>query len=86
MYKSFSIDNSLRRDTLEIKFILMVSNNFTVSSNESDGDYVCTLPPKFAKLAETELQETESKRSQSLEQLRDWISKHPEIQSCRTGI
>lgn len=55
---------------------------FAVTENE---EYVCTLPEQVQKLAETELREDDNIRSQSLEQMREWIVKHPNIKKCRTG-
>lgn len=63
-------------------------NNFVVSNkNESDGDgdYKCTLPQKYVKLAATELNETDTLRTKSLQQFREWIVDHPQIKHCRTG-
>lgn len=35
--------------------------------------------------AKEEIREDEMRKEQSLEQLRDWIEKHPFISNCRTG-
>lgn len=47
-------------------------------------EYVCKLPEDVKKTALEELREDENIREQSLQQLRDWISKHPNIKKCRT--
>lgn len=56
-----------------------------VHKNDDDSAYVCTLPNKFLKIAEKDLRETESRRRQSLIQMREWIEKHPNIQNSRRG-
>lgn len=55
------------------------------NDDDSDSAYVCTLPNKFLKIAEKDLRETESRRRQSLIQMREWIEKHPNIQKSRRG-
>jgi hypothetical protein len=50
-----------------------------------DDDYVWTLQPKYRKIAETELQETDGRRIQAVKQMREWIEKHPKIIHCRSG-
>lgn len=47
--------------------------------------YVSTLPPKFQKIAEKELRETESRRKQALEQIGEWLKKHPHIKKYPDG-
>lgn len=47
-------------------------------------DYEFKLSEKYLKIAESELQETLSRRNQSLEQLIEWIQKHPNIKKCPT--
>lgn len=47
--------------------------------------YECRLPDEVKKLAQQELREDDSIREQSLEQMREWINKHPYIKRCRTG-
>lgn len=42
--------------------------------------YVCTVPEEYLKIAEDELRETESRRSQALEQLKELIQKDPLIE------
>lgn len=46
--------------------------------------YICTLPPEEKKKALEELREDDNIREQSLDQMREWISKHPNIKRCRT--
>lgn len=48
-------------------------------------EYVCQLPEGDQKKALKELREDSNIRDQSLEQMRDWIEKHPNIKKCRTG-
>ncbi|KAF5275221.1 hypothetical protein FQR65_LT04255 [Abscondita terminalis] len=47
-------------------------------------EYVCTLSENLKKTALDELREDDSSRQQSLDQMREWISKHPSIKTCRT--
>jgi hypothetical protein len=46
-------------------------------------DYVCTLSPKYLEIAEKQLNETETVRDKSIDEVRQWIRKHPHIQKCR---
>lgn len=46
--------------------------------------YQWSLPPAFKKIAQEELREDETIRTQSLTQMREWIAKHPHIIRCRT--
>lgn len=48
-------------------------------------DTVVSLPEPLRKTALEELREDDNIRQQSLEQVREWIKKHPAIKSCRTG-
>lgn len=48
-------------------------------------DYVFDLPETERKRALEELREDDSIRDQSLDQMREWINKHPNIKKCRTG-
>lgn len=48
-------------------------------------EYVCQLPEATKKTALEELREDDNIREQSLQQMRDWINKHPNIKRCRTG-
>lgn len=48
-------------------------------------EYVCQLPEAVKKTALEELREDDNIREQSLQQMRDWINKHPNIKRCRTG-
>lgn len=43
------------------------------------------MDPKFSKIAESELRETESRRTQAIQQLNDWLDKHPFIKKVRRG-
>ncbi|KAF5274400.1 hypothetical protein FQA39_LY07280 [Lamprigera yunnana] len=47
-------------------------------------NYVCSLPDSLQKTALVELREDDNIRQQSLEQIKEWILKHPSIKSCRT--
>nr|CAH7749386.1 unnamed protein product [Callosobruchus chinensis] len=47
-------------------------------------DYICRLDDTEKKKALDELREDENIRDQSLQQMRDWIAKHPNIKKCRT--
>lgn len=48
-------------------------------------EYVCQLPDNVKKIALEELREDDNIREQSLQQMREWIDKHPNIKKCRTG-
>lgn len=48
-------------------------------------DYVCTLPEKYLEIAQKELGETEERRNEALDQIREWVMKHPHIKRCRLG-
>lgn len=48
-------------------------------------EYICSLPEAVKKTALEELRENEDIREQSVEQMREWINKHPNIKKCRTG-
>ncbi|ETN63203.1 hypothetical protein AND_005074 [Anopheles darlingi] len=47
-------------------------------------EYRCTLPERYRKLANEQLREDELIRKQALDQMRQWIAKHPYIRRCRT--
>lgn len=47
--------------------------------------YECTLSPLAKKVAKEELREDDEIRSFALQQMRNWIAKHPRIVSCRIG-
>ncbi|KRT79365.1 CRAL-TRIO domain containing protein, partial [Oryctes borbonicus] len=47
-------------------------------------EYVCRLPEETRKVALEELREDDTIREQSLEQMREWISKSANIKNCRT--
>lgn len=51
----------------------------------SEDEYVCSLSPAMVEVARIELRETESRRTQALEQFRDLIIKHPRIKKCQIG-
>jgi hypothetical protein len=40
---------------------------------------------QLLKKAEIELRETEVRRKQSLQQMREWLKKHPFLRNCRDG-
>lgn len=43
------------------------------------------LSEKYVQIAKNELREDESRKTQSLQQFRELIDKHPYIRNCRTG-
>ncbi|XP_055601742.1 retinaldehyde-binding protein 1-like [Uranotaenia lowii] len=47
-------------------------------------DNYCELNDFYKKIATEELRETDEVRTQSLEQMREFIAKHPHIKKCRT--
>lgn len=51
---------------------------------KQETEYTFTLPEQERKIALEELREDENIREQSLEQMREWIAKHPTIKKCRT--
>ncbi|CAH0550192.1 unnamed protein product [Brassicogethes aeneus] len=55
-----------------------------LGGDNSVEDYVCQLNATERKRALDELREDDNIREQSLEQMRDWITKHPNIKKCRT--
>ncbi len=63
-----------------MKFIFI----YPCIENESDC-YICKLSPECMRKAELELNETEDIRTESLNQIREWIKNHPDIQECRMG-
>lgn len=44
-----------------------------------------TLDTFYIKKAKDELRETDERKRQSIEQFRDWLSKHPFLNSIRKG-
>jgi ABC-type sugar transport system substrate-binding protein len=44
------------------------------------------LNDELRLLAQTELREDDVTRQQALQQMREWIQKHPDIRCCRTGM
>jgi hypothetical protein len=56
---------------------------FKISKLTNDKEYVCTLPKKYLKLADIELGETKTRRTQALQQLFEWFRTHPHIQKYR---
>lgn len=61
---------------------------FTVPSVEKApekyDDRVAELNEFYKNIASEQLREDDAMRQQGLEQLRDWIAKHPHIKKCRT--
>ncbi|KAL1512925.1 hypothetical protein ABEB36_002426 [Hypothenemus hampei] len=55
-----------------------------LGGHQNNDDYICTLTEQEKKKALDELREDDNIREQSLQQVRDWISKHPNIKRCRT--
>ncbi|XP_055630081.1 retinaldehyde-binding protein 1-like [Toxorhynchites rutilus septentrionalis] len=51
---------------------------------EQYDEYTFTLGERYLKMAQEDLNETDSVREQSLTQMREWIAKHPFIKKCRT--
>lgn len=44
------------------------------------------LNDELRLLAQTELREDDATRQHALQQMREWIQKHPDIKCCRTGM
>lgn len=53
---------------------------------EPDNDDGENLPEELRIIAQTELREDDASRRHALEQMREWILKHPDIEYCRTGM
>lgn len=49
-----------------------------------DENYECSLSPELQMTARVELREDPDTRTHALNQMRDWVSKHPDIICCRT--
>ena len=47
--------------------------------------FMSVVSEYFLRVAEDELREDEFRRSQSLDQFRELLCKHPAIKKCRTG-
>lgn len=47
----------------------------------SNQEYVCTLSQRYLEITRNELEETESKRTQCIEQLKEWFQKHSNVHS-----
>ncbi|XP_055534840.1 clavesin-2-like [Wyeomyia smithii] len=64
------------------------SNFYSVPSlDKSPASYdnqVAELSDFYKKIAQEELREDDSTREKSLQQMRDWIAKNPNIRKCRT--
>lgn len=54
-----------------------------LGGDSSVQEYVCQLPDLEKKRALDELREDDNIREQSLEKMREWINKHPNIKKCR---
>lgn len=52
----------------------------------SQEEYTFSLSDEYKSIALRDLREDELIRKQSLDQMIDWIKKHPYIKSCRTGM
>ncbi|XP_052860318.1 retinaldehyde-binding protein 1-like [Anopheles cruzii] len=64
---------------------LVADGKYSVEKRpESYEKYEFTLPELYRNLAKKELREDDNIREQSLEQMREWIAKHPYIRKCRT--
>lgn len=63
----------------------MLSDNNMGLGGQQVQEYSFDLPETERKKALEELREDDNIREQSLDQMRDWISKHPNIKKCRTG-
>ncbi|KAL3287324.1 hypothetical protein HHI36_001799 [Cryptolaemus montrouzieri] len=55
-----------------------------LGGDSSVNDYIFQLPDAEKKKALDELREDDNIRTQSLDQMREWIQKHPNIKKCRT--
>uniref|UniRef100_A0A182TN18 CRAL-TRIO domain-containing protein n=1 Tax=Anopheles melas TaxID=34690 RepID=A0A182TN18_9DIPT len=51
---------------------------------EKFDEYRCSLPEQYRKLAADQLREDDHIRKQAIDQMRQWIAKHPYIRRCRT--
>lgn len=59
--------------------------SLTVSKLETNHEpYEFTLSEKYRKIAESELNEVDGVREQSLQLMREWIAKNTKIKTCRT--
>lgn len=58
---------------------------FFVPKPDDDGSEF-HLNDELRLLAQTELREDDVTRQQALQQMREWIQKHPDIRCCRTGM
>ncbi|PSN51630.1 hypothetical protein C0J52_09444 [Blattella germanica] len=54
------------------------------SPNASDDGSEFRLSEELRLIAETELREDDASRKHALQQMREWIQKHPDIKRCRT--
>lgn len=48
-------------------------------------DYVSTLSPEVEEIARQQLDEDESRRTDSVIALREWVKKQPHLQALPTG-
>lgn len=54
--------------------------------DDDDDGSKFNLSDELRLLAQTELREDEATRQHALQQMREWIQKHPDIKCCRTGM
>ncbi|XP_011194416.1 clavesin-2 isoform X3 [Zeugodacus cucurbitae] len=69
--------------------MLETETKYKTESTEQDSSehfdpYLCSLSPALKIIAKEELHEDDNIRCQALQQLREWITKHPRIKKCRT--
>lgn len=67
-----------------INGMFFISDKMGLGGQQTE-EYVCQLSELDKKKALEELREDANIREQSLQQMRDWIGKHPNIKRCRTG-
>ncbi|XP_058837461.1 clavesin-2-like [Topomyia yanbarensis] len=61
------------------------SESFSVEKSPADyKPYSCSLADRDRQLAKVELGEDDTIREQGLQQMREWIARHPHIRKCRT--
>jgi hypothetical protein len=58
---------------------------FMPKSDDDDDGSKFHLNDELRLLAQAELREDDASRQHALQQMREWIQKHPDIKCCRTG-
>lgn len=80
------IENSLNQKKTP-SFTCEVANHLSLTLEAADFlTLEMELSDEFRVKAFSELREDESRRRQSLEQFREWISKQSHMKNCRTGL